>query len=178
MTHCCLYAGWLVMGRCPAVWANVCHFPHKWKHLDTEVCPEVRAVEALTHKVAGRQPVEEMSKADWWREREERDTYWGTSHTPATAGVLPCTECITVHFLGVFYCFLCCDTVVTKARTQVDVAPPPPCLWCSGSMSPLWIIRLLRPADCKIHNLLGTCWNITELIIHSFYLGGWVGGSI
>lgn len=55
----------------------MCHFPHKWKHLDTEVCPEVRAVEALTHKVAGRQPVEEMSKADWWREREreERDTY-------------------------------------------------------------------------------------------------------
>lgn len=40
---------------------NVCHFPHKWKHLDTEVYPEVRAVEALTHKVAGRQPVEEMS---------------------------------------------------------------------------------------------------------------------
>lgn len=38
--------------------------PHKWKHLDTEVCPEVRAVEALAHKVAGRQPLEEMSAAD------------------------------------------------------------------------------------------------------------------
>lgn len=49
------------MGKCPTVCVNVCHFPHKWKHLDTEVCPEVRDVEALTHKVAGRRLVEEMS---------------------------------------------------------------------------------------------------------------------
>lgn len=53
----------------------MCHFPHKWKHLDIEVCPEVRAVEALTHKVAGRQPVEEMSSADCWRRRS-------VTHTP------------------------------------------------------------------------------------------------
>lgn len=62
---------------------NVCHFPHKWKHLDTEVCPEVRAVEALTHKVAGRQPVEEMSKADWWRERSLTHTEGPHTHTHA-----------------------------------------------------------------------------------------------
>lgn len=81
MLHPCLYAWWLVMGRCPAVWVKVCHFPHKWKHLDIEVCPEVRAVEALTHKVAGRQPVEEMSSADCWRRRSVTHTHRRTSHT-------------------------------------------------------------------------------------------------
>lgn len=62
------------------VWVNVCHFLYKWKHLDAEVCPEVRTVEALTHKVAGRQLVEEMSWADWWRQRSATCTEGPHTH--------------------------------------------------------------------------------------------------
>lgn len=71
--------------------------PHKWKHLDTEECPEVRAVEALTHKVAGRQLVEEMSKADCWRERSM--THCEGPHTQtntATAVIEFCTMPATI----------------------------------------------------------------------------------
>lgn len=75
------YAAQLVAGWCPAVWVNVCHFLYKWKHLDAEVCPEVRTVEALTHKVAGRQLVEEMSWADWWRQRRATRIEGPHTHT-------------------------------------------------------------------------------------------------
>lgn len=151
MIHWCLFARWLVMGRCPAVWVNVCHFPHKWKHLDTGVCPEVRAVEALTHKVAGRQPVEEMRKEDWWRERSVTHTEGPHTHILVKCrGILMlCTVCIII--LG--YCVIDTKDAVCTVPLLAQWEPSP-------LLRHLWKLQIMWEG----------CWNVIELILHSTLL--------
>lgn len=180
MIHCCLYARWLVMGRCPVVWVNVCHFPHKWKHLDTEVCPEVRAVEALTHKVAGRQPGRKWARQTGGGRRASHthtegphthaDRHMLVNHTLVNVLVVLCPMSVTVSFFTdgsscVWLPVFLPDTVVSLAkRTQPVLYLHVVWWWLKGWLTSLWTNTSAEP-PVEVHHRIQN--NVGWLLKHN-----------